>query len=78
MHEFLLLDDFILDDILIAEIFRNEGKMVIKWRGTYEICPESIQPCTMKNRDIYWTRYKKHCTQDSDASDPFKVGINLT
>ena len=28
----------------------------------------------MKNRDIYWRRYKKHCTQDNDASVPFKVG----
>ena len=26
--------------------------------GTYEICPEGIQPCDMKNRDIYWRRYK--------------------
>ena len=23
---------------------------------------ESNQPCNMKNRDIYWRRYKKHCT----------------
>ena len=28
----------------------------------------------MKNRDIYWRRYKKHCTQDNDASVPFEVG----
>ena len=28
----------------------------------------------MKNRDIYWRRYKKHCTHDSYASVPFKVG----
>ena len=24
----------------------------------YEVCPESILPCTMKNRDIYWRRCK--------------------
>ena len=24
----------------------------------YEACPESIHPCNMKNRDIYWRRYK--------------------
>ena len=24
----------------------------------YEACPENIQPCSMKNRDIYWRRYK--------------------
>ena len=24
----------------------------------YKVCPESIQPHTMKNRDIYWRRYK--------------------
>ena len=40
---------------------------------THKVYPESIQPCTMKNRDIYWGRYKKHCTQDNDASVPFKV-----
>ena len=22
----------------------------------YEMCPEGIQPCTLKNRDIYWRR----------------------
>ena len=38
----------------------------------HKACPEGIQPCTMKNRDIYW-RYKKHCTKDNDASVPFKV-----
>ena len=38
------------------------------------VCPEGIQPCNMKNRDIYGRRYKKHCTQDNDASVPFKVG----
>ena len=24
----------------------------------YDICPEGIQPCNMKNWDIYWRRYK--------------------
>ena len=24
----------------------------------YEVCPEVIQLCNMKNRDIYWRRYK--------------------
>ena len=28
----------------------------------------------MKNRGIYWRRFKKHCTQDNDASGPFKEG----
>ena len=33
----------------------------------------------MKNRDIYWRRYKiqdnkKHCTQDNETSVPFKEG----
>ena len=27
----------------------------------YETGPEGIQPCNMKNRDIYWRRYKKRC-----------------
>ena len=26
--------------------------------SAYEVCPEAIQPCNMKNRDIYWRRYK--------------------
>ena len=41
----------------------------------YEVCPESTQPHTMKNRGIYWRSYKiQHCTWDNDASFPFKVG----
>ena len=28
----------------------------------------------MKNWNIHWRRYKKHCTQDNDTSVPFKVG----
>ena len=43
-------------------------------RKVYEVCPEGIQPCTMKNKDIYWRRYKKHCIQDNDTSVPFRVG----
>ena len=30
----------------------------IKLTVTYEVCPEGIQPCDMKNRDIYWRRCK--------------------
>ena len=40
----------------------------------YKVCPEGIQPCTMKNRDIYWRRYKKHCMKDNDVSVPSQVG----
>ena len=40
----------------------------------YKVGTESIQPCNMKNGDIYWRRYTKHCTQDSDALVPFIVG----
>ena len=39
-----------------------------------KVCPEGIQPCDMKNRDIHWRRYKKHCTQDNYTVVPFKVG----
>ena len=40
-----------------------------------EVCSEGIQPCNMKNRDIYWRRYKKiQDTKDNDVSVPFKVG----
>ena len=40
----------------------------------HKVCPGSIQPCSMKNRDIYWRRYHKHCTEDNDTLVPFKVG----
>ena len=40
----------------------------------HKVCPEGIQSCTIKNRDIHWRRYKKHCTQDNDVSVPFRVG----
>ena len=43
------------------------------WKKVYKVCLESIQPHALKNRDIYW-RYKKQCTQDNNASVPFKVG----
>ena len=40
-----------------------------------KVCPEGIQPCTMKNRDIYWKRCnRKHRTQNNDTSVPFKEG----
>ena len=32
--------------------------MLAIWYWIYEVCPEAIQPCNMKNRDIYWRRYK--------------------
>ena len=40
----------------------------------YEVCPESTHACTVKNRDTYQKRYKKHCTQDDDTSVPLKAG----
>ena len=41
----------------------------------YEVCPESIQQVIWKiETSIEDTRYNKHCTQDNDASVPFKVG----
>ena len=43
---------------------------------TYMVCPESIQPCSIKNRDIYCRRCKKHCTYNNDTSVPFKVGTS--
>ena len=35
------------------------GTVAVHVSKVYEDCPESIQPCNMKNRDIYWRRYKK-------------------
>ena len=54
----------------------NKRKKLLQCNNkkTYEVCPESMKPCTMKNRDIYWRKYNKHCTQDNDASVPFKAG----
>ena len=48
--------------------------MIIYNKNIHKVCPEGIQPCNMKYRHIYWRRYKKHCTQDNDASVPFQVG----
>ena len=41
----------------------------------YEVCPEGIQPRTMKNRDIYWRRYQIQETLYTGQcfSVPFKV-----
>ena len=57
---------YVLGNVVITILFCKYSKQII-----YEVCPEGIQPCTMKNRD---TRYKKHGTQDNDASVPFQVG----
>ena len=42
----------------------------------YKVCTESIQPCIRKIETFIEedTRYKKHRTQDNDASVRFKVG----
>ena len=40
----------------------------------HEVCSEDIESCGMKIWDIYWRRYKKHCTQDNHTLVPFKVG----
>ena len=40
----------------------------------WKVCVESIHPCTMKSRNIYWRRYKKHWTQYNDTSVSFEVG----
>ena len=44
--------------------------------NTYKACPEGIQPCGVKIETFTEedTKYKKHCTQNNDASVPFKVG----
>ena len=34
------------------------NKIFTKYIYEYEVCPESIQPYPMKERDIYWRRYK--------------------
>ena len=34
----------------------------------YKVCLEGIQPCNMKNRDIHWRRYKKHCNRTMTPS----------
>ena len=39
----------------------KEGE-IIQIYLEYEACPEGIQPCIIKNTDIYWKRYK---TQDT-------------
>ena len=79
---------YLLPEELLLTVFGRIGLLVMNlfeklfiihfWRiillGIYDLHLEGIQPCNMKNRDIYWRRYKKHCTQDNDPSVPFKVG----
>ena len=56
-------------------ILRNSIYYKQKKGAIYEVCPEGIQPCNIKTETfIEDTRYKKHCTQDNEASVPFKVG----
>ena len=36
--------------------YGEKGKKIAQWNTykiTFEVCPEGIQPCHMKNRDIY-------------------------
>ena len=33
-------------------------RWVNKENVAYKVCSEGIQPCNMKNRDLYWRRYK--------------------
>ena len=57
----------------------NLGQGILKnsvFRRLYKVCPESIHPCTRKNRDIYWRRYKIQETLyigQFYTSVPFKV-----
>ena len=48
----------------------------IKKENVCKFCIEGIQQCNMKNRDIYWRRYKIQETLyiGQDASVPFKIG----
>ena len=43
-----------VNDLKKTEIVRGIKTM----RQLYEVCPESIQPCNLKTRDIYSRRYK--------------------
>ena len=66
-------------EINIVVINWDLGVILYIWDLSKKVQPllrvysESIQPCNMKNKDIYWRRYKKHCTQNNDASVPFRV-----
>ena len=37
-------------------------------------CVQKVSSQVLWKINIYWRRYKKHCTQDNDASIPFKGG----
>ena len=43
---------------LIANIHKQTNLTYQVMAKTYEVCPASIQLCNMKNRHIYWRRYK--------------------
>ena len=49
---------------------------IYTYTHTHEVCPEVIQPCSMKIKTFIEedTRYKKHRTQGNDVSVPFEVG----
>ena len=47
--------------ILWLTSYSSQDRVALEKDYTYKVCPEGIQPCNMKNRDIY-SRYKKHCT----------------
>ena len=42
-------------DTIFKEIWRGSGT---KHFLLYKVCPESIQPCNIENRGIYWRTYK--------------------
>ena len=56
-------------------------KLTLLWLSfhhVYTIHTSSVQNVSIyviwKIETFFWRRYKKHCTQDSDASVPFQVG----
>ena len=38
--------------------FNSNLQLIEIWKNWIQIFPEDIQPCNMKNRNIYWRRYK--------------------
>ena len=57
----LLTSFFLLGEIIpVGNCFQSVAKWLLlpSVERTSRVCPGNIQPCNMKNRDIYWRRCK--------------------
>ena len=58
VNQFIKINLFVYVCVYILHVIFKYAYVLCVHTHTHEVCPESIQPRTMKNRDIYWKRYK--------------------